>query len=39
MEEIGIRIKNIHFAAATNDIVNEKKKHYITIFMLAGYDS
>lgn len=38
-EEVGIKIKNIRFAAATNDIFEKEGKHYITIFMLADYDS
>lgn len=37
MEEAGISIKNIRFAAATNDIFREK--HYVTLFMLADYGS
>lgn len=39
MEETGIRVKNIRFGTATNDIFPTEKKHYITIFMLADYDS
>ncbi len=39
MEETGIAIKNIRFGAATNDIFQSEGKHYITIFMLADYDS
>lgn len=38
-EEVGIKIKNIHFGAATNDIFSIEEKHYITIIMLADYDS
>ena len=37
-EETGLKIKNIHFATATNDIFPVEKKHYITIFMKADYD-
>lgn len=39
MEETGIEIKNIRFAIATNDIFPVEGKHYITIFMVADYDS
>ncbi len=38
-EETGLKIKNIRFAAATNDIFSVEAKHYITIFMIADYDS
>ncbi len=38
-EETGISIKNIRFAAITNDIFKEEEKHYITIFMRAEYNS
>lgn len=38
-EETGIKIKNIHFGTITNDIFKNEDKHYITIFMLADYDS
>ena len=39
MEETGIKIKNIRFSAATNDIFTLEEKHYITILMLSDYDS
>lgn len=39
LEETGLKIKNIRFAAATNDIFHEEKTHYVTIFMLSEYDS
>ena len=39
IEETGIIIKNIRFAYATNDIFDKENKHYITIFMIADYDS
>jgi 8-oxo-dGTP diphosphatase len=38
MEETGIKIKNIRFGAVTNDIFSEEKQ-YITICMVANYDS
>jgi len=37
LEETGIKIKNIHFGTATNDIFTKESKHYITIHMLADY--
>ena len=39
MEETGIKIKNVRFITATNDIFPVEEKHYITIFMVADYDS
>lgn len=38
MEEAGIKIKNITLWAFTNDIFQEDKKHYITIFAICDYD-
>lgn len=38
-EETGIDIKNVHFVSATNDIYPEENKHYITVFMIADYQS
>lgn len=38
LEETGIKIKNLRFATATNDIFEKEEKHYITIFILADYD-
>ncbi|OGH18131.1 MAG: hypothetical protein A3C22_02860 [Candidatus Levybacteria bacterium RIFCSPHIGHO2_02_FULL_37_10] len=36
-EETEIRVKNIKFASATNDIYQEESKHYITIYMTCDY--
>ncbi len=38
-EETGINIKNIRFTTATNDVFEKDGKHYITLIMLADYDS
>lgn len=38
LEETSLQIKNVRFAAVTNDIFPEGK-HYVTIFMLADYGS
>jgi 8-oxo-dGTP diphosphatase len=38
-EEADITIKNIRFVTATNDVFVEEDKHYITVYMLADYDS
>jgi len=38
-EETGIKIKNIRFATATNDIFEEEGKHYITLYMVADWES
>ena len=39
MEETGVVVKNIKRATFTNDIFVAENKHYITIFMVAEYDS
>jgi len=38
-EEAGISIKNIRNGFYTNDIFEKEKKHYITLFVIADYDS
>ena len=38
-EETGIKIKNIRFVTATNDILKKENKHIITLFMLADFAS
>lgn len=38
-EEAGIKIKNIKFLTAINDIMNKEGQHYITIYMVADYAS
>jgi len=38
-EETGINIKNIKPSSFTNDIFKKENKHYVTLFMLANYDS
>jgi 8-oxo-dGTP diphosphatase len=38
-EETGIKIKNIRLGPYTNDIFHEEQKHYITLFVIAKYDS
>jgi 8-oxo-dGTP diphosphatase len=38
-EETGIQIKNVRIGSFTNDIFEKEKKHYITLFMVADYDS
>ncbi len=39
LEETGLQISNVRFAAATNDIFQQEQKHHITLFMLADADS
>lgn len=39
LEEAGIEIKNLRFVGLTNDIHEAEDKHYVTIAMLADYDS
>ena len=38
-EETGIAIKNIRLGTITNDIFDNKRKHYITICMIADFAS
>ena len=38
-EETGIEIKNLKMSPFTNDIFKEEEKHYITIYVIADYDS
>jgi 8-oxo-dGTP diphosphatase len=39
LEETGLKIKNTRFFGVTNDIFYKEWKHYVTIFMMADYDS
>lgn len=39
MEEAAVKIKNIKFAAVTNDIFPKEQEHYITIFVVADYEN
>ena len=39
LEETGLHIKNIRFAALTNDIFTKSGKHFATIWMLADWES
>ena len=38
-EETGIKIKNLRKGPYTNDIFAEEGRHYVTLFVLADYDS
>ena len=38
-EETGIKIKNLRCGPYTNDIFYDEKKHYVTLFVLADYES
>ena len=38
LEETGMRLKNVRFLGLTNDVF-EEKKHYITIAMVADWES
>lgn len=38
-EETGLSIQNIRYATFTNDIFTTEKKHYVTLFVVADYDS
>jgi 8-oxo-dGTP diphosphatase len=35
LEETGLRVKNVRFLTATNDVMKKDKKHYITMFMVC----
>jgi len=37
-EEAGVKVKNLRFLTATNDIFKIEGKHYLTIFMLSEFD-
>lgn len=39
LEETGMKIKNLRFVTATNDIFTKEKKHYVTLFLLAEHVS
>lgn len=39
LEEAGIHIKNLRFGVATNDIFRDENKHYVTVIIVADYDS
>ncbi len=39
MEETGMRIKDLRFLAATNDIFESENKHYVTIWMESDWES
>jgi len=38
-EETGLKIKNLRFGPYTNDIFTADNKHYVTLFVIADYDS
>lgn len=38
-EETGIRIKNLRHGPYTNDFFEAEGKHYVTLFVIAEYDS
>lgn len=38
-EEVGVKITNIRFVAATNDIMPDDNKHYISIWVEADWQS
>jgi 8-oxo-dGTP diphosphatase len=38
-EETGIRIKNLRHGPYTNDFFQTEGKHYVTLFVIAEYDS
>ena len=38
-EETGIRIKDVRLGPYTNDIFLKDGKHYVTLFVIASYDS
>jgi 8-oxo-dGTP diphosphatase len=38
-EEAGIRIRNLRYGPYTNDVFKRQGKHYVTLFVLADYDS
>ena len=39
LEETGLKIKNIHFGAVTNDYFKKENKHYVTVWVLSDWES
>lgn len=39
LEETGVQVRNVRYAAVTNDIFEKEGKHYITLYMRADYES
>lgn len=39
LEEAGIKIKNLKLGTFTNDIFEKEGKHYVTLYVIAEYDS
>jgi 8-oxo-dGTP diphosphatase len=39
LEEAGIKIKNLKLGTFTNDIFEKEEKHYVTLYVVAEYDS
>jgi len=39
LEETGIKIKNLRLGTFTNDIFEKEGKHYVTLYVIAEYDS
>lgn len=35
LEETGLQVKNIRFLTATNDVMGEEGKHYVTMFVVC----
>jgi len=35
LEETGIRVRGVRFAALTNDIFKKERKHYVTLFFIC----
>lgn len=39
LEETGVRIKNLRYGPYTNDIFKTEGRHYVTLFVIADYES
>ena len=39
LEETGVKVKNVRLGPFTNDVFKETEKHYVTLFVLADYES
>ena len=35
LEETGLQVKNVRFLTATNDVLREDRKHYVTMFVVC----
>ncbi|WP_036242640.1 nucleotide triphosphate diphosphatase NUDT15, partial [Methylobacter luteus] len=39
LEEVGIRIRDLQYGLFTNNVFEAEQKHYVTVFVLAKWES